>query len=70
MATALSAPVVTPFDVSSLSLQQRIDYLSTLCLADIELVAFVEIARKLGYTLTGRWDCENDRPVLKPALYH
>ncbi|WP_186193159.1 hypothetical protein [Burkholderia gladioli] len=70
MATALSAPIVTPFDVSSLSLQERIDYLLTLYLADVEVVAFIGIARQLGYTLTGRWDCEADMPVLKPTLCH
>ena len=68
MATPAAAPLVLPFDPSFLSMQERRAYLRVLWNADIDPFVFVGMARRLGYVLGCRWDCDAGMPMLAPTL--
>ncbi|CAE6823843.1 hypothetical protein R69746_06180 [Paraburkholderia aspalathi] len=68
MARLASAPLILPFDPASLPQERRREYLLVLWRADIDPFVFVGTARRLGYALGGRWDCDAGMPVLVPTL--
>jgi hypothetical protein len=70
MTTLASAPVVMPFDPSTLPPDQRREYLQTLWRADIDPFVFVGTARRLGYVLGCHWDIDAGMPVLTSIVLH
>jgi hypothetical protein len=67
MATADSAPLVFPFDVTDLPIEARRDYLRKLWVADVDPVVFMGVAKKLGICVFGREDHEGNTPTFVPT---
>ncbi|MGV4733182.1 hypothetical protein ACRUK7_24660 [Burkholderia pseudomallei] len=70
MAALASTAVVMPFDLTSLPLDKRRDYLRALWRADVDPFVFVGTARRLGYVLGCYWDVDAGMPVLTPIVLH
>ncbi|RKU01805.1 hypothetical protein C7H84_18995 [Burkholderia sp. Nafp2/4-1b] len=70
MARSAADPVTLAFDLDTLSLDQRHDYLCTLWRANVDPFVFVDIARRLGDALECRWDFDAGMPVLTSILLH